>query len=196
MSPTAVLHRPTFEPEQEARYIRQLLDRAVIIARVGSVAAAISFIAYGGWDLYLDSASLSATGPLRLATAASFGLVVGATYWQPIRTQPRYWSLVLLLAFTLGWPLRLDPFSSARWICRRGARLHPRHDRGANVFGSDLLRRRCFGTADRIPEYRYGRDRCWIFRIRKCKRLAQRGRRIYDDFRIPFGCARQAGLSF
>lgn len=101
MSPTAVLHRPTFEPEQEARYIRQLLDRAVIIARVGSVAAAISFIAYGGWDLYLDSASLSATGPLRLATAASFGLVVGATYWQPIRTQPRYWSLVLLLTFTL-----------------------------------------------------------------------------------------------
>ena len=101
MNATAVLRRATFKPEQEARYILQLLGRAVIIARVGCVAGAISFIAYGGWDLYLDSESLSVTGPLRLATAASFGLVIGATYWHPIRTQPRYWSLVLLLTFTL-----------------------------------------------------------------------------------------------
>ena len=86
MNATAVLRRATFKPEQEARYILQLLGRAVIIARVGCVAGAISFIAYGGWDLYLDSESLSATGPLRLATAASFGLVIGATYWHPKKT--------------------------------------------------------------------------------------------------------------
>ena len=103
-----------FDPPLEKQYVAQQLERVVLLGRVGSAVAVLSFIAYGAWDVLMDSQALARTGPIRLVAIAYFLLAFGLTYWRPIRSSSLVWfafvfSNYLTIGVAFGYILTLLP---------------------------------------------------------------------------------------
>jgi class 3 adenylate cyclase len=103
-----------FDPPVEKKYIAQQLERVVLLGRVGSAVAVLSFFGYGAWDLLMDPQALPRTGPIRAAAIAYFILAFGLTFWRPIRSSSLVWfafvfSNYLVIGLAFGYILTLLP---------------------------------------------------------------------------------------
>jgi class 3 adenylate cyclase len=80
-----------FDPALERQYRDEQLNRVVLLGRLGSIIAAVSFLAYGAWDLLLDPGALSRTWPYRVAVVVYFAATFRVGDWRVMRRNPGLW---------------------------------------------------------------------------------------------------------
>ena len=80
-----------FDPSLERQYRSEQLDRVVLLGRLGSIIAAVSFLAYGAWDLLIDPGALSRTWPYRVAVVVYFAVTFNVGDWRAVRGNPGLW---------------------------------------------------------------------------------------------------------
>jgi class 3 adenylate cyclase len=110
MSGLAEWRPMAFDPELEREYGAAQLQRLALLGRMGSIIAAVSFFAYGAWDLLLDPQALSKTGPYRLAVVAYFVLTYPVTGWLLRRSSTGLWAAFVFsnyLVVSVGFALIL-----------------------------------------------------------------------------------------
>lgn len=94
------LHK--FEPAIEDQYIAQQRERVVPIGRLGTAIGALSFLAYGAWDLLLDSHAWQTTWPIRLAVVAYFAITYVPFYVWRTSTNSRAWFGIALANYLVS----------------------------------------------------------------------------------------------
>ena len=88
-----------FDRDVERLYAQHMLARFIPLMRLACAIGIMAFVGYGFWDLLLDPNALGKTGPIRLVASFHFLLCFGLSFLAPVRTNPRYWPIMLLYVY-------------------------------------------------------------------------------------------------